>query len=269
MWPVRAAPEFVATVYATVPVAVPAAPVVMVIQDASAEAVQLQPEPGIVTVALNVPPPCGTDCAVVESANAHDGLVVVEEVELDEPQAVAKISRKTPSACRNLISSLPLSRLRLRHEDSKLIASTDRTTADSVVAICVSFQRELYRAETRPASSDSVLRSLYWQTTCTSDHMICRFLVCLVMFGSARAACADSIQDSIARAAGTGPAPNTVRLLICANDVWSCSRYEPAPANIALPLDLRRAGAGVALTIRGANISIARSALKVTKSVTF
>jgi hypothetical protein len=56
--------------------------------------------------------------------------------------------------------------------------------------------------------------------------------------------------------------------VICADTVLGCG-YGAGPKTLVLPWDLRRAGAGVALTIRGANISIQRGGVRVSKAMTF
>jgi hypothetical protein len=102
--------------------------------------------------------------------------------------------------------------------------------------------------------------------------MIRRFLACLVILGSARAACAGPIHDSIARAAWAEPAPATaISVVLCADAVLGCGYGADGsrPKWGALPWGLRPAGAGAALTIHGARIVIQRSGLKVSKAVMF
>ena len=129
--------------------------------------------------------------------------------------------------------------------------------------------------------------------------MIRRLLACLVMLSSAQAAFAGPIRDSITRAAwasvqepgwrhvsgsamivsggamvGTGATlvvgANTsmnVETVNCSVDTVSSCRYRSREKKAALPWGLRVAGAGVALTILGANISIQHGSFKVSKSV--
>jgi hypothetical protein len=64
------------------------------------------------------------------------------------------------------------------------------------------------------------------------------------------------------------PALMKAERVVCADAVLGCE-YGAGPRKPVLPWDLRRAGKGVALTIRGANISIQRGGLNVSKSMTF
>jgi len=56
--------------------------------------------------------------------------------------------------------------------------------------------------------------------------------------------------------------------VVCADAVLGCG-YGAGPKTLVLPGNLRRAGAGVALTIRGASISIQRRGLRLSTSMRF
>jgi hypothetical protein len=117
--------------------------------------------------------------------------------------------------------------------------------------------------------------------------MIRRFLAGLAIVGVALLAFADPALDGLTpavqapvQAPGWRPLKGRTMMalrvpiamkdegVLCAAAVLGCG-YGAGPTKIALPWDLRRAGAGVALTIRGANISIQRGSLRVSKSMTF
>jgi hypothetical protein len=68
--PERLPPAFAATEYCRVAVPVPLAAEVIVIQLESLAASHVQSDV-VVSVAVWLPPPAGTDCAVGESANEH------------------------------------------------------------------------------------------------------------------------------------------------------------------------------------------------------
>ena len=82
--------------------------------------------------------------------------------------------------------------------------------------------------------------------------------MCLMMLSAAPAAFAGPIRDGITRAA-----QEPVRATLA--DI----SMQETVIKAALPWGLRRAGAGVALTILGADVAIMRGGLKVSKSVTF
>jgi hypothetical protein len=66
-----------------------------------------------------------------------------------------------------------------------------------------------------------------------------------------------------------GPIVVKDEAVTCGADTVSSCPHEARPEMFALPWGLRRSGAGVGLTILGASISIQRSGVTLSKSMTF
>ena len=101
-----------------------------------------------------------------------------------------------------------------------------------------------------------------------------RLLACAVMVAMAHIASGEPLQVAaiqVAPAMAQARAANTPmkdETIVCADAVLGCGSGS-GPKRIVLPWDLRRAGAGVAFTVFGANVAIQRNSFSVVKSMTF